>query len=70
MMGNEMTDEWHEHLANAWFRSDHVYAGKDHTKENKTFIVLDKWGEEAKSRLPSLDAAIKWADKHLPLGNH
>jgi hypothetical protein len=32
---------WEKHLENSWFRSgDLSYAGKDHTKSNKTFICI------------------------------
>lgn len=50
-----------------FFRCDEAYAGKDHTKNNKTFIALGPLGFEELSGFKSVDNAIKAADEKWPV---
>jgi len=56
---------WTKHDEDSWFREDITYAGKDHTKNNKTFIALSNTGDEAKG-FKTLQAAMDYADKTWP----
>jgi len=58
---------WKKFKENAFFRSDGAYAGKDHTKRNKTFICLapylDPDGTIIEYRgFKTIEAAMKKAD--------
>lgn len=56
---------WKKHIKYSYFREDLAYAGKDFTKNNKTFIAL---AEDIELRgFKSIKAAQKAADKKWPL---
>lgn len=62
---------WERHLENSWFRSgDFSYAGKDHTKNNKTFICIfhdETQGRDIeKGGFKTLLAAQKYVDENCP----
>lgn len=61
-----MCENWMKR-GNDFFRYDMAYAGKDHTKRNKTFIALSPLGFEELRNFKSIDAAIKAADEKWPL---
>ena len=50
----------------SFFRSDMVYAGKDHTKNNKTFIALSSTGFNELKNFRTIQAAMNAADKKWP----
>ena len=63
---------WKKHLEDSWFREDNsAYAGKDHTKNNKTFICIfyDEANDKdiEKTGFRTLKAAMKYVDEHCPL---
>lgn len=63
---------WEKHLEDSWFRKeDCAYAGKDHTKNNKTYICMyydnaQNRGVE-KTKFRTLQAAMTYVDLHCPL---
>ena len=65
-------EHWKKCNENAWFRSDHAYAGIDHTKHNKTFIALAPFvdaegGKDELRNFKTIEAAIAAADRNWPL---
>ncbi|MEO0442813.1 MAG: hypothetical protein AAFZ92_03605 [Pseudomonadota bacterium] len=56
---------WTRHCENTYYRHDTVYAGKDHTKNNKTFICISNESEE-RTGFKTLMSAMKYADTHWP----
>lgn len=63
---------WNKHLEKAYFRKDMAYAGKDHAKNNKTFIATAPF-LESDGTIPELrgfktiQAAMDTVDKTWPL---
>jgi len=58
---------WIEHLENSWYRKDdYCYAGKDHTKNNKTFICINGYDSEERTGFKTLQAAMDYVDKNWP----
>jgi len=58
---------WKQHIDDSWFRTeDYTYAGKDHTKNNKTFICISEFGEEV-GRFKTLESAKNYADENWPI---
>jgi len=57
---------WKQHIEASWFREeDYAYAGKDHNKNNKSFICMNGFGEEM-SGFKTLQAAMDYVDKKWP----
>ena len=56
---------WKQHIEASWFREeDYAYAGKDHSKNNKTFICINGYDSEEMSGFKTLQAAMDYADKN------
>lgn len=58
---------WTKHDDYCYFRSDMAYAGKDHTKDNKTFICYPPTGCDGKDRFSSIKKAMEYVDRKWPL---
>ena len=56
---------WKQHIDDAYFRDDMTYAGKDHNKNNKTFIAISNLGDD-KTGFRTLQAAMDYADEAWP----
>ena len=53
--------KWKENIKDSWFYGASIYAGKDHTKSNKTFICLNMNENEERTGFKTLEAAKKKA---------
>lgn len=58
---------WRKYIENAYFREDFAYAGKDHTRNDKTFIIINPITLGMKKGFKTIKSAIKAADKKWPL---
>jgi len=57
---------WIKHCEDSYYRfSDSAYAGKDHTKNDKTFICISSLGEE-KRFFKTVDDAMQYVDIMWP----
>lgn len=55
--------EWQQHIDKSWFRRDMAYAGKDHTKNNKTFICINPVDcADVKTGFKTVESAMNYAD--------
>ena len=50
-----------------FFRSDMAYAGKDHAKNNKTFIALGPTGWDEIGGFKTVESAMRAADEKWPI---
>ena len=55
---------WKQHIGDSWFREDYSYAGKDHTKNNKSFICINSLDSETKTGFKTLQDAKDYADSN------
>ena len=57
-----MLKGWTKHLDDAYFNDACCYAGKDHTKNNKSYICTDEYGVIHKP-FKTIESAMKYADE-------
>lgn len=62
-----MNSNWKKETETAYFREDGAYAGKDHTKNLKTFIAFAPFISDTENfelrGFKSIESAIKTVDK-------
>ncbi len=65
-LNNNGSMGWSKHLDDAWFRDvDQAYAGKDHSKNNKSYICILPPNDDEYTGFKTLEAAMKFADEQL-----